>query len=143
MHNRADTGPPRAVPLHDLDRSDRDPIAPLDSSIGLVRSKAGRPLTLVWRQDGRVRTRPVLDVAGLLLTAPMAVGALALARSLIARPLSAPTRIDMGPGGWVSFKDHPATDSPRRVVGLRRRPTPQAPPGRPWWARVLKAERFS
>jgi hypothetical protein len=143
MLTPTDDGTTPTVALDNLDRIDPEPATPQHPSVGLVRSKAGRPLMLVWRQGGRVRTRPVLDTAGLLFATAAAVGAQALIRALMARPLSAPTKIDMGPGGWVSFKDHATTNSPRRVVGLRRRATPQAPPRRPWWARVLKAERVS
>jgi hypothetical protein len=139
-----DPVPVAAVPLTAPGNINSKVASPLDPSVGVVRSKTGRPLVLVWREDGRVRTRPVLDLTGLLFSAPVAVAALALIRSLVARPLSAPTKIDMGPGGWVSFKDHATTNSPRRVVGLRRRPTrSQAAGRRPWWARALKAERFS
>jgi hypothetical protein len=154
MHIRATAGtagPDPAVLLPDLEEVGGDRVSPLDSPVRLVRSKAGRPLMLVWREDGQVRTRTVLDVSGLLIAAPAAVGALALIRSVTARLTPVRTRIDMGPGGWVSFKDLPAGDpgqrSPRRVVGLRRGPTRQtagqSPDKRPWWARVLKAERFS
>jgi hypothetical protein len=98
---------------------------------------------VVWREDGTVRTRAVLDVSGLMLAIPAAVGAAAAFRALTGRHPSARTTIAMGPGGWVSFKDAVTTGKPRRVVGLRRRPALQAPGPRPWWARALRAEHFS
>ena len=140
-------GTARTVALPGPEQIDDDPVSPLEASVSLVRSKTGRPLMMVWREDGQLRTRRVFDVAGLLIAAPLAVGALALIRSLTARLTPVRTRIDMGPGGWVSFKDHPAANGPRRVVGLRRRPARPSPErsrdGRPRWARLLKAEPFS
>lgn len=109
--------------------------------VGVVRSRGGRPLLLVWHEDGRLRTRPVLDPAGLLLGAPLvALAAATAARGLTGRPPANRTTISMGPGGWVSYRD--TTGRAPRVIGLRRAPVPRQT-SRPWWARLLRATRFS
>ncbi|MGA5298480.1 hypothetical protein ACPCHT_01055 [Nucisporomicrobium flavum] len=80
--------------------------------------------------DG-VRYRPVVDVTalGVAALATIALTAAALGAGVALRRRPAIGSVSMGPGGWVSLRG-------TGVPPLR----PAAP--RPWWARILKANRL-
>lgn len=74
--------------------------------------------------------RPVVDVTWLAGAALAAIVTVAVAVVGTARPRPAIGRVTMGPGGWVSLKGLP-------------RPRLEPEPPRPWWARLLRAHRFT
>ena len=59
------------------------------------------------------------------------VGATAVGLRWASRPPASIENVRMGPGGWVSL---------RNVPGVR---LPTGDPSRPWWAKVLRAERVN
>jgi Flavodoxin domain len=80
------------------------------------------------------------DVARIVTTTEVVVGAVLVARYLSSRPGSSKALVTMGPGGWVSMKG--GTVAVRRGSRPWARPTPvqAATTGRPpLWARVLSA----
>lgn len=93
-----------------------------------------RPLgAFAVHADGTVSFVPVVDLQRLAwcavagLAAAVAVTAAVTARG---RGPSVGT-VHMGPGGWVSLKGA----APGRLLDAER-------PGRPWWARLLRAHRL-
>ncbi len=99
------------------------------------RADRSRPLgAFAVHADGAVSFVPVVDPQRL---AWCAVAGLAAAAAVIAAGSAARGRgpsigaVHMGPGGWVSLKGA----APGRLLDGRR-------PGRPWWARLLRAHRL-
>jgi hypothetical protein len=80
--------------------------------------------------DG-VRYQPVVDVTalGVAALATVALTAAAVGAGVALRRRPAIGSVSMGPGGWVSLRN--AGAPPLRSAGPR-----------PWWARVLKADRL-
>jgi hypothetical protein len=92
----------------------------------------GRPIGAFVLSGGRVRYRPVVDPDQLLAAAAGAFAVAVLTAAVAAvgrrRPPAIGT-VTMGPGGWVSLR------------GVRP-PALRPEPGRPWWARALRARRL-
>ncbi|MEH1016879.1 hypothetical protein V6U90_27730 [Micromonospora sp. CPCC 206060] len=93
-------------------------------------TRQGRPVGAFLLSGDRLRYRPVVDAdqvlvaaAGALTVAALVAGAVAVGRR---RP-PAIGALTMGPGGWVSLRGLP-TSAPRAA--------------RPWWARLLRANRL-
>lgn len=92
----------------------------------------GRPIGAFVLSGGRVRYRPVVDPDQLLAAAAGAFAVAVLTAAVAAVGRRRPPAIGavtMGPGGWVSLR------------GVRP-PTLRPEPGRPWWARALRARRL-
>lgn len=92
----------------------------------------GRPVGAFVLSGGRVRYRPVVDPDQLLAAAAGAFAVAVLAAAVAAVGRRRPPAIGavtMGPGGWVSLR------------GVRP-PALRPEPGRPWWARALRARRL-
>ncbi|UQU61698.1 hypothetical protein COUCH_21910 [Couchioplanes caeruleus] len=83
---------------------------------------------------GGVRYRPVVDVTalGVATLATVALTAAALGAGVALRRRPAIGSVSMGPGGWVSLRGT-GTGAPPPL-------RPAAP--RPWWARILRANRL-
>ncbi|MBO4208774.1 hypothetical protein [Micromonospora echinofusca] len=93
-------------------------------------TRQGRPVGAFLLSGDRLRYRPVVNAdqvlaaaAGALTVAALVAGAVAVGRR---RP-PAIGALTMGPGGWVSLRGLP-TSAPRAA--------------RPWWARLLRADRL-
>ncbi|WP_446219920.1 hypothetical protein [Micromonospora sp. IBHARD004] len=92
----------------------------------------GRPIGAFVLSAGRVRYRRVVDPDQLVAAAAgaFAVAVLTAAVATVARRRPAAIgAVTMGPGGWVSLR------------GVRP-PALRPEPGRPWWARALRARRL-
>ncbi|BCB83022.1 hypothetical protein [Phytohabitans suffuscus] len=82
-----------------------------------------RPIGAYAISHGTVHYRPAYDLRDILVTVAVVAATVAVTR----RRRPAIGTIHMGPGGWVSLKGVPA---------------PPLTPGRPWWARLLRARRL-
>jgi hypothetical protein len=97
---------------------------------------ASRAATEVF--DDEAGTRAERRLTGVLTSTGVAT-AVSLVVVFAARRAFAPVnRITMGPGGWVSVKA--SSGAVTSVRGLRRRCRDR---GRPWWARLINADRIS
>jgi len=81
--------------------------------------------------DGRFVPAVDATTVALAALATAAVATVGVSTGLALRRRPAIGTVTMGPGGWISLK---RTSRPP----LRRARTP----GRPWWARVLRARRL-
>ncbi|GAA2908569.1 hypothetical protein Acy02nite_88220 [Actinoplanes cyaneus] len=80
-----------------------------------------------------IRFQPAVDVTRIVVTAltTAAITTVTIAIAVAVRRPPAIRSVTMGPGGWVSLKGMQAP--PMRSA---------AAPGRPWWARALRARRL-
>ncbi|MFR9776159.1 hypothetical protein ACL02O_08860 [Micromonospora sp. MS34] len=95
-------------------------------------TREGRPVGAFVLSGGRIRYRRVVDPDRLVAAAAGAIAVAVLAAAGVAVARRKPPAIGtvrMGPGGWVSLR------------GVRP-PSLRPEPGRPWWARVLRARRL-
>jgi len=118
--------------LVDADRVVADHRLPTDEVAVIPVRHGERPIGAYVVDRGTVRFVPAIDLtrlatAGMVFTA--GTGAIALALVGLRRP-PAIGPVTMGPGGWISVK------------GAARPSIRATTPGRPWWARVLRARRL-
>lgn len=100
--------------------------------VPILRGRSGRTVGVVVEDRDGTRWQPTPDVEGLVRLGIAAAVAVALpvgVAAVVRRPTARVDRLSMGPGGWVSFKGFAAPK------GRRER--------RPWWARLLRANRVT
>lgn len=100
-----------------------------DSRVVTLVEQRGRPIGAYVADAGTVRFVPVVDVNRLAYATLTGLAVSTVAVAFGARRRAAIGSVTMGPGGWISLKN-------AGLTGLR--PTP----GRPWWARLLRAHRL-
>ncbi|MEV0808502.1 hypothetical protein [Micromonospora sp. NPDC050200] len=131
--------PPRRAPEPAAAPAPGVPVGPVLELPGTPPAAALVPVTRDGRTvgafvlaGGRVRYRSLPDPDQVLAAAAGVVAVALLTAAVVAASRRRPPAIGavaMGPGGWLSLRGTPA-------------PALRPAPGRPWWARVLRAHRL-